>query len=108
MRRTLRKFLVDRITITPAATENVEGSTMGGTPRTAVPAKVTYTTKRVVGANGDEVVSSAQVHLPGDDPIDLLATVTLPDGTVARKVLMIEAPSDWQGTGERHHKKVYL
>lgn len=69
------------------------------------PARVDYTVRRIVNAQGDERVSMARVFLDGAVVIRLRDILTLADGT-SPAIQRIASPKDLDGTV--HHHEVSL
>lgn len=75
------------------------GSTAGDQPE-LFRARVTFATKRVVGANGQDVTSSVHIRMPGKVPVGYGDEVTFkePGGTEkTKKIISYKVPRNLEG-----------
>jgi hypothetical protein len=90
----------------PAGNPDKWGARQYGTP-VRYPAFIEYQVRRVLGFDGREVTSHAQVYLPGDVPVEVTWRITLPSGMkpVSPVIVGIEKPAE---PGRVHHTVLHL
>lgn len=103
MEKALLALLNQVILVESATGVDAYGQSTYGT-FVSVPARVEGKNRKVLNAQGNEVVSSTTIYVDGAAVITTSSRITLPDGTKPL-ILSVESMPDIDGTP--HHKVVF-
>ena len=104
MHSALTAMLTDTVQHAVATGQGDYGQPLAGPP-VARAARIEYKVRRIVNAQGQEVISRCRVFVDGTTPVGIQDTVVLEDGT-APKIQLVYCVKDVDGSA--HHYEVML